>query len=170
MPGDSFKTSCMYTNNNKDRVFGFGSADEMCIHLLMYYPRKHFGSAPFMCGPDMPAKLQVCEGSYNKVEDSFMIQNSMDYVRPFGTPASVCSLLEQEQVEAVAEILLEEQEVEVETIDFVEEKIDTVEDAAVVPEAEDAITNEVMEEAEAADEANSVNTASDSDIPTSLRH
>ena len=59
MPGDSFKTSCMYTNNNKDRVFGFGSADEMCIHLLMYYPRKHFGSAPFMCGPDMPAKLQV---------------------------------------------------------------------------------------------------------------
>jgi Copper type II ascorbate-dependent monooxygenase, C-terminal domain len=96
-PGDSFKTSCMYNNQDEKKVFGKGSQDEMCIHLIQYYPRRHVGTSPFICGPGMPMDNPVeCEGTYTRVEENQVIQNSLDFVRPFGVPASVCHFLEEE--------------------------------------------------------------------------
>lgn len=94
--GDSFKTSCMYNNQDVETVFGKGSKDEMCIHLMMYYPRRYVGSSPFICGPGMPiGEPTECEGTYSRVEENEVIQNSMDFVRPFGVPASVCHVMEE---------------------------------------------------------------------------
>jgi Copper type II ascorbate-dependent monooxygenase, C-terminal domain len=104
--GDSFKTTCMYNNQDEERVFGKNSDDEMCLHLVTYYPRRHLGSSPFICGPGMHfGDPQECEGTYTRVQENEVIQNSLDFVRPFGVPASVCHVMEEEPQEQEEQVV-----------------------------------------------------------------
>lgn len=41
--GDSFQTLCYFEADGED-IFGYGSAEEMCIAYLSYYPRKEVGT------------------------------------------------------------------------------------------------------------------------------
>jgi hypothetical protein len=64
-PGDGFKTSCYFDGNNK--VFGFGSSDEMCIAFLNYYPRVKIQVTadfefPWVCGYEV--RFPPCETTY----------------------------------------------------------------------------------------------------------
>ena len=50
LPGDSMRTRCYYKDGG---TFGLGSAQEMCIAYLMYYPARDIGGYPWIC-PHMP--------------------------------------------------------------------------------------------------------------------
>jgi Copper type II ascorbate-dependent monooxygenase, C-terminal domain/Copper type II ascorbate-dependent monooxygenase, N-terminal domain len=53
-PGDRFRTICNYNANQRNVKFGLGSADEMCITYLYYYPRQVIkwsnNTSAFTCG------------------------------------------------------------------------------------------------------------------------
>ncbi|KAG7357085.1 copper type II ascorbate-dependent monooxygenase [Nitzschia inconspicua] len=57
-PGDSFRTTCFYDDQDGSRTFGLASAEEMCMAFLYYYPRQKFDlgdgfSMAWFCGYDM---------------------------------------------------------------------------------------------------------------------
>ena len=65
-PNDSFRTSCYYRGKT-NTTFGLGSADEMCIAYLYYYPKKSLEvenfTIPWLCGYSDPG-LEFCFNDY----------------------------------------------------------------------------------------------------------
>jgi Copper type II ascorbate-dependent monooxygenase, C-terminal domain len=83
----------------QQRVFGFGSADEMCIHFLFYYPKKNLHGAPFGCGigmeqyhdDDLP-EGSSCEATYERVQNANDMERNLHQWRTFGQ-AAACNVL-----------------------------------------------------------------------------
>jgi dopamine beta-monooxygenase len=80
-PGDGFKTSCYYRDNDQS-VFGRSSQSEMCIAYLFYYPRvtlELFGETyPWMCGQDIG--FATCSTTYTETS----LVDDSDLQRGFG--------------------------------------------------------------------------------------
>ena len=80
LPGDSFQTTCYYDNVDNSTTFGFGTREEMCQSLLMYYPANH--QMKGYCSPD--GKAGNCSATY----EQFDTDDSFD--RTFGVPLPTC--------------------------------------------------------------------------------
>jgi hypothetical protein len=72
LPGDSFSTRCYYKNDEgSNRTFGFGSAQEMCMAFLLYYPRKVIAVSENMtfgwfCGAGLGSfGFTPCDAAFN---------------------------------------------------------------------------------------------------------
>ena len=82
-PGDSFRTSCFY-RGEVNTTFGLGSANEMCISYLYYYPRKSLEvenfTIPWLCGYSEPG-LEFCFNDYT----SSALADERKLNREFGT-------------------------------------------------------------------------------------
>jgi hypothetical protein len=83
-------------NDYEKRVFGYGSAEEMCIHFLFYYPKKNLNGAPFGCGVGMEQYYNLpagsCEGTHEKVQNIDAVEHDLHHWRTFGQAdaASTC--------------------------------------------------------------------------------
>lgn len=87
-PGDGFKTTCFF--NGKGRVFGIGSADEMCMAFMYYYPRMKIEvkewnmELPWFCGYDLG--FPPCDTTYQKTT----LEGVEDFGRTFGVSKDTC--------------------------------------------------------------------------------
>ena len=72
--GDVISTSC-YFDTGPDDVFGLGTPDEMCMTILLYYPRQ---PNLFMCGVDFDSAS--CSTSY----ESKLLASEEELGRKFG--------------------------------------------------------------------------------------
>merc|ERR1712038_1026930 len=72
--GDVISTSC-YFDTGPDDVFGLGTPDEMCMTILLYYPRQ---PNLFMCGVDFDSAS--CSTSY----ESKLLASEEELGRTFG--------------------------------------------------------------------------------------
>ena len=82
-PGDAFQTRCYY--DSKGGEFGEGSADEMCIAFLFYYPRQMIlDRFSYTCGYDYP--FPACSTDWTH-ED---LTSAADLDRSFGPAPTVC--------------------------------------------------------------------------------
>ena len=70
--GDVISTSCYFDTEAGD-TFGLGTYDEMCMTLILYYPRQ---PNLYICGPDNG----VCSTSY----ESALLKSEDDLGRAFG--------------------------------------------------------------------------------------
>ncbi len=83
-PGDEFQTTCYYREAGK-RTFGLGSADEMCMTFLFYYPAVEkfhgmcgYGVSDFLSDPscDSPDYINVTLNSEDDIERTFGMNNN----------------------------------------------------------------------------------------------
>lgn len=89
--GDYFKLACFYRNSGNETVFGRGSADEMCIDFLFYYPKlKTRGPYDMFCGLTYGFMYagHPCDGTHTRVEDANEVENDLGKLRSFGEPDS----------------------------------------------------------------------------------
>lgn len=98
-PGDAFRTTCNFQPSNGE-VFGLGSAEEMCIAFLYYYPRKMaatpFGfDFPYSCGIGFGDLIPGCEADWVErdlsVLDATAVPQSL--FRSFGTAPETCQVV-----------------------------------------------------------------------------
>ena len=81
-PGDSFQTSCFYSAG-ANTTFGLGSADEMCIAYLFYYPRQVVPGSngfPYTCAFGLGGFFPQCE----EVLTSRSLESTSQFNRSFG--------------------------------------------------------------------------------------
>jgi len=81
-PGDSFQTSCFYSAG-ANTTFGLGSADEMCIAYLFYYPRQVVPGSngfPYTCAVGLGDFFPQCE----EVLTSRSLESTSQFNRSFG--------------------------------------------------------------------------------------
>jgi len=63
-PGDTFHTRCTY-DTDEDRIFGYGSQDEMCQIYVVYYPAKSIlGLYPWSCVFGVDDLLPQCNSDW----------------------------------------------------------------------------------------------------------
>ena len=91
--GDSFKTGCFYMNEDNERVFGYGSSEEMCIHFFFYYPKKSLNGIPFGCsvGATEYGLPSECESTHQHIEKISEVEQDLHNWRTFGEPPATCS-------------------------------------------------------------------------------
>lgn len=95
LPGDSFNIRCYYKNDEgTSRTFGLGSAEEMCMAFLLYYPRRivtlsedlSFG---WFCGAGFASMgFSPCDAPFNV---SVLDNGEVPAWRTFGLPTDECN-------------------------------------------------------------------------------
>ncbi|KAL3915379.1 MAG: hypothetical protein SGILL_005685 [Bacillariaceae sp.] len=92
MPGDSFRTSCYYEDQQGDRTFGLASAEEMCMAFLYYHPRVSLNlgefSTSWFCGYGIP--IPQCEATYEKR----VIESKEELNRQYAVKNSACAIVD----------------------------------------------------------------------------
>jgi hypothetical protein len=94
-PGDSFNVRCYYKNDeDSNRTFGIGSAQEMCMAFLVYYPRKVLSIAqglafPWYCSLGLAEfGFEPCDAP---VTTGVLDGGQAPEWRTFGQPSTECA-------------------------------------------------------------------------------
>lgn len=81
-PGDAFHTVCNYRSQDNEIGFGFSAQQEMCLVVLMYYPRQPSFAH---CGRNFR-----CAANYS----SRILERAEETDRRFGNPLDICPVRE----------------------------------------------------------------------------
>lgn len=91
-PGDSFRTTCYFEDQEGDRTFGLASSEEMCMAFLYYHPRVSLNlgefSTSWFCGYNIP--IPQCAATYEKRT----LESKDELNRQYAIENAACAVVE----------------------------------------------------------------------------